>query len=169
MPSIGSQSTSVFSVTIGFQRYHVLMKIVPSIICHMAVNGRCDRADYRSCQTASFNLLRDGMPVGDVLVLSESENEGENLIPEPPPAAKPPRKKRRGQRGLLPAPAKNVVEPAAKLQVVLGSRCKCKSQDCLRLFAGKEDFQALLKYRTAYFYLHKLGQDHFALRTGFGI
>lgn len=100
------------------------------------------------------------MPVGDVLALSESDGEGVDLIPEPPPV---PRKKRKQLR--LDGRANKTgssVDPETRLRGILGKRCRCKKRDCFRSFAGEEEFKQLLAYRTTYFSLHKLDQDHHA-------
>ena len=95
------------------------------------------------------------MPCGNVVVLSESDEDREKLIPDPPALARP-RPKRKRISGLT-----SQDDSEKRLRSILGRRCKCKRRDCFREFAGADDFSKLLSYRTTYFALHKLDQDHF--------
>eukprot|EP00435_Cladocopium_sp_Y103_P019339 s3014_g4.t1 len=98
------------------------------------------------------------MPIGDVVALSDSDGDREDLIPEPPPVPKPKRRAKRPPPGASDA-AGNYSD--AKLRTILGSRCRCKKRDCFRLFVGDEKFQTLSAYRASFSCLHKLDQDHF--------
>ena len=91
------------------------------------------------------------MPVGDVQVLSESEDEAP-LSPEAP--VRQPRKRRRKADPLPPDQ-----DPAVVLRALLGVKCKCKRRDCMSLFRGAR-FQALLDYRLSFNSMHKLDKDH---------
>ena len=103
------------------------------------------------------------MPVCDVNVLSESEGDGD-VIPEPPappPVSRKGRKRSFSDGEVSPTHDKTKMDPATRLRQILGVRCKCKKRDCLREFAEDPVFQQLKDYRSSYFNLHKLDQDHF--------
>ena len=101
------------------------------------------------------------MPKGNVDVLSESEGEGCDLIPEPPPIARPKRKRSLKSDG-------EAIDSETTLRKILSGRCLCKKQDCFRAFAPNDDFQNLLRYRDQYVNMHKLDQDHFVPKSLFG-
>ena len=102
-----------------------------------------------------WQMWSGNMPVGNVAVLSESEGEGCNLIPEPPPVARPSRKRSLKSHG-------QAIDSEKCLRKILGRRCRCKKKDCFRLFTPNGDFKKLQKYREEYVNMHKLDQDHFA-------
>ena len=99
--------------------------------------------------------IHSQMPVGNVDILSQSEDEGP-LVPEPPKVQKG--RKRRGSKSPQ-AKSAGHVDPETALRAILGTPCRCKRTQCMSVFTG-DRFHSLLEYRQSFSALHKLDQDH---------
>ena len=108
-----------------------------------------------------WQMWSGNMPVGNVAVLSESEGEGCNLIPEPPPVARPSRKRSLKSHG-------QAIDSEKCLRKILGRRCRCKKKDvfgCLHRTVILRNCKNTGKSVN----MHKLDQDHLHLISSFGI
>ena len=99
------------------------------------------------------------MPLGNVLVLSDSDGGESDVVAAPPPVVKSKRKRRKVKEDV--AAEQQTPDPKGSLRAILGTKCMCKRCNCFQKFVADSDFKQLLEYRTHFFSLHKLDQDHF--------